>query len=182
MRMDDDASARLTALEARVRILEDHVALYQLMMGYGPAVDAGECDLAAARWTEDGVYDAQVGAWHGRDAIAGMVQGEMHQDIIRGGSAHITAMPYIAVDGDHAVATAYAQLCRATGDGFRVWRVTATRWEFVRSGGAWLVQRRVNRLLDGDPEARELLRQGVITGSIATSNESPEPGGGTDGI
>lgn len=156
-----DVEARFAALEARVRLLEDHVAIYQVMMGYGPAVDAGEAALAAGRWTEDGSYDAQVGAWHGRDAIAGMVEGEMHQTIIGGGSAHITAMPYVHVDGDRAVATAYAQLCRADGENFRVWRVTATRWELVRDGDGWKVARRVNRLLDGDEAARELLRRGV---------------------
>jgi hypothetical protein len=160
----DDLTARFEALEARVRELEDHVALYQLMMGYGPAVDAGEAELAASRWTEDGVYDAQVGAWEGRDAIAGMVEGDMHQGIIRGGSAHVTALPYVTVDGDRAVATAYAQLCRADGDNFRVWRVTATRWEFVRTSAGWKVQRRVNRLLDGDPDAQDLLRRGVVGG------------------
>jgi len=156
-----DVTARLDALEARVRLLEDHVAIYQVMMGYGPAVDAGEAELAAARWTADGSYDAQVGAWHGRDAIEGMVHGDMHQGIIRGGSAHVTAMPYLVVDGDRAVATAYAQLCRADGENFRVWRVTATRWELVRTRAGWQVERRVNRLLDGDEAARELLRRGV---------------------
>lgn len=159
--MDDTTASRLQALEARLARLEDHVALYQLMMGYGPAVDAGESEVAASRWTVDGVYDAQVGAWHGRDAIAGMVEGPMHQEIIAGGSAHVTAMPYLTIDGDRATATAYAQLCRA-GDGeFRVWRVTATRWEFVRTPDGWRVAHRVNRLLDGDEAARALLRRGV---------------------
>jgi len=162
--MDDELLARFDSLERRVRELEDHVALYQLMMGYGPAVDAGESELAAARWTPSGVYDAQVGAWEGREAIAGMVEGEMHQSIIRGGSAHVTAMPYVVIDGDRAVATAYAQLCRAAGDDFRLWRVTATRWEFARTVDGWRVQRRVNRLLDGDPEAQALLREGVTEG------------------
>ncbi len=159
--MDNETSGRFAALEARIRTLEDHVAIYQLMMGYGPAVDAGESELAAARWTEDGVYDAQVGAWTGRADIAGMVDGEVHQGIIRGGAAHVTAMPYLTIDGDHAVATAYAQLCRAANGEFQVWRVTATRWEFRRTPDGWRVASRVNRVLDGDPAAQALLRRGV---------------------
>lgn len=162
--------ARLDALEARVRLLEDHVAIYQLMMGYGPAVDAGEADLAASRWTVDGVYDAQVGAWSGRGAIADMVHGDMHQGIMRGGSAHVTMMPYLVIDGDRAVATAYAQLCRADGENFRVWRVTATRWELVRTAEGWQVEHRVNRVLDGDEAARALLRRGV-----AGNDRGPHP-------
>jgi len=31
-------------------------------------------------------------------------------------------------------------------------------WELERADGAWRVRRRTNRLLDGDPAARELLR------------------------
>jgi hypothetical protein len=73
-------------------------------------------------------------------------------------------MPYVAIDGDRAVATAYAQLCRANGDDFRVWRVTATRWELERTADGWRVAHRTNRLLDGDPAAQELLRRGVVEG------------------
>ena len=75
------------------------------------------------------------------------------------------ATTYLVVDGDRAVATAYAQLCRADGENFRVWRVTATRWELVRTDDGWQVEQRVNRLLDGDEAARELLRRGVTPGA-----------------
>jgi len=56
--------------------------------------------------------------------------------------------------GDTAVAVAYFHLHRRSGDEFRVWRVTATRWDLVRDGTTWKVARRVNRLLDGSEEVR----------------------------
>ena len=41
---DDD---RLAALEARVRLLEDQLAVQQLLNRWGPAVDTGESAAAA---------------------------------------------------------------------------------------------------------------------------------------
>jgi hypothetical protein len=164
--MDDHLEAllrRIDAQEQRVRLLEDHVAIYQLLAGYGPAVDAGASEIAASRWSEAGSYDAQVGEWVGREAIAGMVEGDFHQLLISSGCAHVLSMPYVVVDGDRAVATSHGRLYRRDEltDSFRVWRVTATRWELIRSEGGWLVERRVNKLLDGDAEARHLLERGV---------------------
>ena len=48
-----------------------------------------------------------------------------------------------------------------SGDNFRTWRVGANRWEFVRTADGWRVKQRINRVLNGDAEARELLRRGV---------------------
>src|SRR5690349_19009180 len=46
---------RLAALEARVQMLEDQLAVQQLLNRWGPAVDTGDSAAAAALWTEDGV-------------------------------------------------------------------------------------------------------------------------------
>lgn len=160
-----DLEQRIRALEERLRILEDQFALLQIMSSYGPAVDSGAGEFAAALWTTDGVYDAQVGSWKGREAIAGMVAGAMHQNLIQNGCAHVIGMPLITIDRDQAVATCYARLYRRELDGFKVWRVTANRWEFERSSGRWEVTHRVNRLLDGNEDARQLLRQGLTSKS-----------------
>jgi hypothetical protein len=109
-------------------------------------------------WSEDGTYDAQVGAWTGPGAIAGMIDGEMHQSLVHAGCAHVLSLPSVEVDGDRALAISHGRLYRRHGDEFRVWRVTATRWELRRAGSDWKVERRVNRVLDGDPAARDLLR------------------------
>jgi hypothetical protein len=145
-------------IEARLRALEDQFAIMQAMASYGPAVDSGLADATAGLWTEDGVYDAQVGVFAGRAGIKTMVQGPMHQSIIAGGSAHVIGLPVIKVSGDRAVSTCYARLYRHDGmGGFRVWRVTANRWEWQRTADGWQVTNRVNRVLDGSGEARDLL-------------------------
>ncbi len=171
-------SERLAALEARLGEMEDHIALYQLMTAYGPLVDSGDAEATAALWLEDGIYDwgggpptvadapvkeGAAGAAYGRAAIAEMVRGPFHQDIIAGGAGHVIGLPHIILDGDNAVATSYSRLYRRDGDNFRVWRVAANRWEFARTADGWRVKSRINRVLDGGEEARTLLRAGIMT-------------------
>ncbi|MDT5027865.1 MAG: hypothetical protein QOE61_4291 [Micromonosporaceae bacterium] len=173
-----DIAETVAALEARVAALEDRLAIYQLMATYGPAVDSGSGHIAGALWTEDGVYDAGVGVFVGSDRIAEMVHGEPHSSYIGGGCAHLVGAPHIVVDGDRAVATTYSQLLfrDEAADGYRIWRVTANRWEWVRTAGGWRVSSRTNRPLDGNEEARALLRSTFATSTFdAESNADDGP-------
>jgi hypothetical protein len=171
---DFEAIAR--DLARRVSDLEDQLAIQRVLAFYGPAVDSGSGEDAAGLWTEDGEYDAQLGTWTGRAAIAGMVHGENHQGLIHNGAAHVMGgVPYITVDGDRAVATSYWHLHRKGEDHFEVWRVTATRWELVRRPDGWRITRRVNRLLDGGDEARDLLRQGITERPGGVDSAGPGP-------
>lgn len=158
-----NAERRLDALERKLEQLRDHLAIYQLISAFGPAIDSGSSRRTAELWIEDGTYDAQVGSFTGRDAIAEMVDGPIVQGQIHSGTAHVIGMPHIEISGDTAVATSYARVYRrdAANDGFRVWRVTANRWDLVRTPQGWRVHLRTNRLLDGSEEARELLRAGI---------------------
>jgi hypothetical protein len=171
----EDLESRMLALEKRVRQLEDQLQLYQIMSAYGPLVDSGDAEATAALWTEDGIYDwgggsgpsgsgvkeGPQGAAHNSAEIAAMVRGEYHQAIIKGGAAHVIGLPHVAIDGDTAVGTSYSRLYRRDGDNFRVWRVGANRWEFVRTKEGWRVKKRVNRLLTGEEEPRQMLRSGI---------------------
>jgi len=154
-------------LSERLRAVEDLLAIQQTITRYGPAVDAGAADEVAALWTEDGRYDAGVGAWTGREAIAGMVRGPMHQGYITGGAGHVLSNPHVMIDGDRAVALGHAQLLLRddAADGFAVWRLTANRWELERTPEGWRVADRVNRQLDGDAGARQLFADGLAGGA-----------------
>jgi hypothetical protein len=174
-----DVDERLQRVEARLHELEDQVALYQLMSAYGPLVDSGDAEAVSQLWTEDGVYDwgaggtpdpdapvkeGAAGAAFSRAAIADMVRGPFHQEIIHGGSGHVIGLPHIVLDGDRATAISYSRLYRHDGENFRVWRVGANRWEFLRTPDGWRVTNRVNRVLNGSAEARAVLRGGIPTG------------------
>lgn len=158
-----DTETLLTALAARVQLLEDQLALMRMISSYGPAVDSGESAAVAGLWTEDGVYDVDTGCLRGHGEIEAMVQSKAHQSYIHGGSGHLVGPPHIDVDGDTAVATCHSQLVLHDQETrtYRVARITANRWEFARIDGQWKVTLRTNRILDGRAEAREILAAGV---------------------
>jgi hypothetical protein len=156
----DDLRAMVETLAARVRSLEDHIEITQLVMQYGPSVDSGSADATAALWTEDGSFDA-VGAitMHGQDEIAGMVLGEGHQGLILNGCGHVLTPPHVELDGDEARGRSYALNIRWDAEHERFWvaRVSANTWKWRRTPDGWRITERINANLDGTPEHREML-------------------------
>ena len=156
----EELRATVAALEDRLRRLEDHLEITQLVAQYGPAVDSGSAEAAAALWSADGRFDA-VGAigMRGRDEIAGMVRGRGHQDLIRNGCGHVLTVPHVVVDGDEARGRSYALNIRWDAEAERFWvaRVSANTWRWVRTPAGWRVADRVNANLDGTPEHRQML-------------------------
>jgi hypothetical protein len=47
----DDLRAAVAALETRVQLLEDHLAITQLVAQYGPNVDSGSAEATAGLWS-----------------------------------------------------------------------------------------------------------------------------------
>ncbi len=154
-----DIAEQLQALTDRIRAVEDHLAISQLLTRYSPAADSGDGASAASLWTADGSYDAQVGRWSGTEAIAGLFDEPLHQGIMAQGCGHILTPPHVRVDGDSAAATNYGLLCINDGESFRVWRVTACHWDLVRTADGWKIHHRVNRVLNGEEAARALLHK-----------------------
>jgi len=156
---DPSVQDRLAALERRVASLEDEVAIHRLINSWGPAVDTGNADAAAALFADEGILESDLSYLIGPAAISAMVNGEGHQSLIRGGSAHIPAFPVVQIAGDRATAIGYTRVYRHTDEGYEVWRLSANRWEFVRTADDWRVTRRTNHVIDGGPEAPTILKQ-----------------------
>lgn len=154
---------RVEALERHIRRLQDELDLYRLVATYAPAFDSGASEIVANLWTEDGIYDVDVGTWTGHQQITEMVEAAVQQGAAKMARAHVISMPHLRIDGDTAVATCHSRLYVKRGDGFDPWRVAANRWEFERTPDGWRIKRRINRLMDGTPEPRDLLRKGVET-------------------
>jgi len=156
----DDLHATVAALLDRVRLLEDHLEITQLVAQYGPSVDSGSPEATAALWTEDGTFDA-VGSisMHGRAQIAGMVESDGHQDLILNGCGHVLTVPHVHVDGDEAEGRSYALNIRWDEAQQRFWvaRVSANTWKWARTTDGWRITERVNANLDGTPEHRAML-------------------------
>jgi hypothetical protein len=167
--MSAQLEERLAAMEARVRIMEDEMAIVRLISSYGPTVDSGQSQVAAALWTANGTYDVGgMEAFAGTEAIAALFDRESHQGLIRGGAGHVLNQPWVRVVGDRAVALGYSVVFKWDGRAFEVFRVSANRWELERRMEGWRVVQRTNRLLNGAQEARALLGSVNETGVGAT--------------
>jgi hypothetical protein len=145
-------------LRARLRRVEDELAIQQVILSYGPAADAGLTSFAASVWLQDGVYDwdADGDPHEGSAAVDRMLQGDNHQGLIAKGAAHFAGPPLIDIDGDHATALTYSLIMRREDGRFSLWRVSAARWDLERAGSSWRVRRRTNRLLDDSGRGRDL--------------------------
>lgn len=156
-----DIEARFAALETRIKGLEDQLAIYQLFATYGPSVDSRSGSVTASLWAEDGAYDFGGEPLVGAEKVGSLVDIEPHVHYVADGCAHVLSMPHISVDGDKAVATGYSRVYLNQGAHWRVERASANRWELARTAAGWRVQNRVNRLLNGQAEARDLLSSGI---------------------
>ena len=144
--------------EARLQRLEDLEAIRKLIARYGPLADAGRSAEVAALWTVGGKYEISgFGHAHGRDRIAAMIDSPVHRGLMAEGCAHVLSPPAITLVGDRAEAVNHSFVLRRDGENWRAWRVSANRWELTRTAEGWRVARRVNRPLDGAPEALALL-------------------------
>jgi hypothetical protein len=164
------------SLEDRIRAIEDRLEIYNLIASHPPSADTGGKEHVAASWVEDGVFDRgeNLSSPRGRDTIANHVLTAEHQAAIARGLAHFTGLPHVAIDGDTAVVTSYLQILvpqtqgeavevpnHGSSKGFRVHRMTANRWELVRTPQGWKIKRRTLRQLDGSLPARTILQQAI---------------------
>lgn len=165
-----DPETRLARLEARLQRLEDHVAICQVLAGYGPAADSRSGAAVASLWAEDGRYDFGGEPLVDAAAVGGLVDLDTHVGYVERGCAHVIGMPLVEVDDDRAVATGYSRVYVHDGDHWTVERASANRWELVRTEQGWRVANRINRLLDGSPPGRELLARGAAAISRETQS------------
>lgn len=150
----------MPTLEERLQALEDREAIRALIARYGPLADSGDAAGVAALWTGDGSYAVHGFADAvGREAVAGMIEGAYHQQLMADGCAHVLGPVAIDLAGGSATARGHSLVLRWTGSQFEVLRVAANRWHLARGADGWQVTRRENALLQGDAAARALLAE-----------------------
>jgi len=154
----------LDELVARVRRLEDERDIARLIASYGPAVDAGDADAAARLWAVDGVYDVDGWRMESRADVHAMISSDAHKKLVAKGCCHFLGPCVVTVDGDSAVAVCESLVLVRDGpdvDGYRVWRATAHHFALRRIDGRWQIATRTSRVLDGNPDAHDLLTKGL---------------------
>ena len=162
-----------TTVEDRIREIEDRLEIYNLIASHPPSADTGAEDYTQSVWTEDGVFDRgpEFPAPRGPAAIGATSSSPEHHRAIEQGIAHFAGLPYVRIEGDTAFAISYLQILvpdpvgpefdvpnHGKTRGFHVHRISANRWEFVRTGKGWKIKRRHLRALDGSEPARDILR------------------------
>lgn len=144
-------------LEERVRRLEDRLEIIDLIAGYGPAVDSGNEAEVAQMWATDGEYTFGATGDGGitlvGEQVAALVDLPGHRGYMARGCGHVLTTPRVWIDGDEATAVNHSLLMLHDGERWVVERVSSNNWELERREGRWRVRRRVNALLDGDPNA-----------------------------
>ncbi|MBN7795389.1 nuclear transport factor 2 family protein [Parahaliea mediterranea] len=164
-------TASITALAERVQYIEDELALRNLMVRYGLAVDCGDTATAVACHTGDAVYvvsaprsgrdEADSGATDltlkGAEAIGNMLDSPLHQSLLPC-CAHTVGPVTLEISGDEARATGYSRLYNVKESTPHLQRLAINEWRFRRDSGQWRIARRESRLV-GEDQAQALLRQ-----------------------
>ncbi len=160
------------SLEDRILRIEDHLEIINLIAGHPPGADSASRDYAASFWAKDGTIDmGREGVPPtGFESMLEILNAPGFKEAQRQGICHFAGPPHIVIDGDTAVATSYLQILAAdpdgkpfelsahgTSKGFRVCRLSANRWELVRTPEGWRIKSRTIRSMD-TPGARDLLR------------------------
>ena len=165
----NDLVASVAALAARVQRLEDELAIHRLIIRYGMAADIGDGAAAAATFTREGTYDADVGRMDGRAAVEAMLSGARHQGMV-GHCAHQMGPAVVEIrDDQSAVATGYSRVYLETHAGTQVYRVSFNHWQLRKHDGAWLIAHRTTRRL-GLQDTTAVLATGL--GGSAPESES----------
>src|SRR4051812_11026032 len=95
-------------VEARLRRVEDQLAIYQVVAAHPCTVDGRNIEALGELYAEDGVYAigeaGDAGRFAGRPAVQALIGSPAIGDMVTAGMGHIGTLPYVVIDGDRAVA------------------------------------------------------------------------------
>ena len=153
-----ELEARITALEARLRVVEDIEEIQKLMAAYADHLDSLQrLDELMALFTENAKFEvafpgeagggdialteaALIGTYEGKEGLRELFSHMNPENYSY--TAHLMANPFITVDGDKAKGRWYL-LCPFTAltpEGpVAVWEQGTYANEFVKVGGKWKI-------------------------------------------
>jgi uncharacterized protein (TIGR02246 family) len=130
----------VSAVEERLRALEDREEIHRLLMAYAAALDARDMAAYAALFARDGEWTGATG--HGRtpDGIRAMLEERLAPNPPAPGPTHrhLVANERVELDGDRASAVStWALVSRAEGDVPSLTLLGTYRDTLVREDGRW---------------------------------------------
>jgi uncharacterized protein (TIGR02246 family) len=134
------------SLEARIQRLDDRMAIEQLLMQYGRAVDNRDFAAFAALFTDDGEWRGAQGSYRGPKQIRESMEkifAAAVADIPKGSNFHLLTNVIIDLQADHA--TASSKFIFYKMNGAKPEAVVAGRYEdrLVRVAGTWKFKQRL---------------------------------------
>lgn len=166
----------LQDLETRLSVVEDKLAINELLASHPPSADTGSADYTISVYHENGVFDRgpTLDGARGAKDIAAFIERPEHDEARHGGLAHFAGLPLIDLRGDTAVATSYLLIIHLDHDGqprelanhgvstgYRIHRAVVNRWELERHNGRWIIAKRTLLPVDGSDAHQQLLRRGL---------------------
>jgi hypothetical protein len=163
-------------LERRLQVIEDKLAIYELIASHPPSADTGAADYTISVYRPEGVFDRgpNLDGARGAADIAAFIQRPEHLEARQGGLAHFAGLPLVDLRGDSAIVTSYLMIVHldhhgeardlpnhGTSPGYRIHRVVVNRWELERVEGRWTIARRTLLPVDGSEAPQALLRRGL---------------------
>ena len=163
---------RLTNIEARLDQIESELAIHNLIVKYGLAVDCNDLETAIACHSPEAEYivsapraDQYDLVLPGQQALRDMLSSDLHQSLLPN-CAH-TVGPITITIGNPSTYTAAEDSAKALGYS-RVYhmgvlmRIAVNQWQFRRYENNWLIQQRVSRIV-GSEDAQLLLRSALYS-------------------
>ena len=130
----------MSALEDRLRALEDRKDIHRLFMAYAAALDARDLRAYAALFARDGEWMGGTGYARTPDGIRTMLEARLAPNPPAPGPTHrhVVTNEDIQVDGDQATATStWTLVARAEGDVPTLTLLGTYRDTLVREDGRW---------------------------------------------
>ena len=122
--------------------LEDRAAIHDLFTRYCCALDGGEVETVVACFTADAALKSPVIDLKGHDAIRAFAGRFAAQRVAGVQFRHMVTNIAVAIDGDHAAATAYLLVLISENGGHRTLPPGRYECELAKMNGAWLFSRR----------------------------------------
>lgn len=157
-------------VEQRLQAIEDRLEILNLIAAHPLGADSASHEFAEAYWAANGTVDS-AGQSKGYETMIGVLNTPGFAEAQRQGICHFSSVPHITIDGDRAIVNSYLQILAAdpdgkpfelsahgTSKGFRVLRLSVSRWELVRTPKGWRIKSRTLRGMDS-PASRDLLRK-----------------------
>ena len=153
-RNDGKKIADVTTVEDRIR--ESSPRIYNLIASHPPsAVPASAIISGRGPRTANSTAPSSAS----RSGIRPPAHSNEHRRAVGQGIARRTLC---RIEGDTAFAISIYKSSSpgswSLARGFHVHRISANRWEFMRTGKGWKIKRRHLRALDGSEPARDILR------------------------